>query len=122
MPGRCFRPMVGALFFGPVQRGLIELFEKSTSGGTNEELVLPEGTLRAIHSTAVNQIPTDWSRDGRYIIYSASQASGSYLWLFPVAGDRKPMPFLRSPFYKSHANFSPDGRFVAYSSNETGRV
>jgi hypothetical protein len=69
-----------------------------------------------------NLVPSDWSPDARYLIFSAPTiASGSFdLWLFPLAGDGKPLAFLSSPSDQTHGNFSPDGHFVAYSSNETG--
>jgi eukaryotic-like serine/threonine-protein kinase len=43
------------------------------------------------------------------------------LWALPMTGDKKPFPLLQSPFVEDHARFSPDGHFIAYSSNETGR-
>jgi Tol biopolymer transport system component len=43
------------------------------------------------------------------------------LWILPLAGDRKPRPFLAPPFAETLARFSPNGRWVAYVSNESGR-
>src|SRR5262249_2266546 len=43
------------------------------------------------------------------------------LWLLPVDGDRKPHPYLEAPFNQMNGQFSPDGHWVAYSSNESGR-
>ena len=43
------------------------------------------------------------------------------IWILPLAGDRKPFPFLRTPFDEGPALFSPDGRWIAYNSDETGR-
>jgi hypothetical protein len=43
------------------------------------------------------------------------------LWVFPLAGERKPRPFLRSDFNEDWPQFSPDGRWVAYVSDESGR-
>jgi Tol biopolymer transport system component len=43
------------------------------------------------------------------------------IWVLPTFGDRKPFPFLQTPFNESRAVFSPDGRWVAYQSNESGR-
>ena len=70
--------------------------------------------------------PQDWSRDGRFLLYTASSndpqaASESDLWVLPMSGDRKPSPFLRTPFREFHAQFSPDVKWVAYASNESGR-
>jgi hypothetical protein len=44
----------------------------------------------------------------------------SDLWILPRFGDRKPHPFLETPFLETHGQFSPDGRWIAYSSNESG--
>jgi Tol biopolymer transport system component len=67
---------------------------------------------------------TDWSSDGRFLIYSGPDMSGSRLWLFQNPeishGKTKPVEFLSSANDVMHANFSPDGRYVAYTSNETG--
>jgi hypothetical protein len=42
------------------------------------------------------------------------------LWLLPLAGDHRPTPFLQTPFIKTQAQISPDGRWIAYTSNESG--
>jgi Tol biopolymer transport system component len=110
------------LVFRSNRRGLIELYQKSAFGGGNEEPVLPfEGQLAAgMHG--MNTVPSDWSPDGRYIIYTVSErASGYDLWLFPLAGNAKPVRFLGSTSDELQANFSPNSHLVAYSSNESGR-
>jgi Tol biopolymer transport system component len=64
----------------------------------------------------------DWSRDGRYILFGTQNAVTKHdLWLLPLEGDRKPVPYLRSPSFEYAARVSPDGRWLAYSSDETGR-
>jgi len=65
-------------------------------------------------------IPWDWSPDGRYLLYSVI-GSDAGLWLLPQSGDRKPIKFLSAPGNQLHGNFSPNGKLVAYSSNESGR-
>jgi Tol biopolymer transport system component len=63
----------------------------------------------------------DWSLDGRFIAYSVvDPKSGRDLWVLPLFGDRKPYAFLQTPFNEGGAVFSPDGRFIAYVSNESG--
>jgi eukaryotic-like serine/threonine-protein kinase len=68
--------------------------------------------------------PTDWSRDGRFVlavqgdIYSRSRGE---IWIIPVSGDGKPRIFLRPPGAASDGQFSPDGHWVAYVSKESGR-
>jgi Tol biopolymer transport system component len=64
----------------------------------------------------------DWSPDGRFLMYTeTSPTTGNDLWLLPTTGDRTPVPFLVTPFGESHGQFSPDGTWVAYTSNESGQ-
>jgi Tol biopolymer transport system component len=64
---------------------------------------------------------TDWSRDGRTLVFWAQNAqTGMDLWILPMDGDRKPMPYLHGPADETNGRISPDGRWLAYSSNETG--
>ncbi len=64
----------------------------------------------------------DWSRDGRYIVFGVLSAeSGWDLWILPLEGDRKPVPYLRGSAWELGGKISPDGRWLAYSSNETGQ-
>ena len=66
----------------------------------------------------------DWSRDGRFILYEEDTAPGNQrsLWILPVApGDAKPRPYLRAAFNQSNGQFSPDTRWVAFQSDESGR-
>ena len=64
-----------------------------------------------------------WSPEGRYVIYEeADSKTGNDLWILPMSSDKKPSEYLRTPFNERQARFSPDGRWVAYSSNESGRA
>src|SRR5207245_9429154 len=66
----------------------------------------------------------DWSTDGRFIVYSSWSADTNGiadLWVLPLSGDRKPYPFLRTPFHKTQAQVSPNGRWLAYTSYESGK-
>jgi hypothetical protein len=64
--------------------------------------------------------------DGQYIAYTEEQdysdpTTGQNIWFLPLRGDRKPIPFLRTRFNESRARFSPDRRWVAYVSDESGK-
>jgi Tol biopolymer transport system component len=59
----------------------------------------------------------DWSADGRSILYNGPGG----LWVRPLDGDQKPRPFMTGNFLARSASISPDGRWVAYSSDSSGR-
>ena len=70
----------------------------------------------------LDKYPTSWSPDGRFILYrTGGGQTGSELFVLPLSGDRKPVPFLNTQFNEGFGQFSPDGRWVAYRSNESGR-
>jgi serine/threonine protein kinase/Tol biopolymer transport system component len=95
------------------REGARVIYQKASSGAGNEEMVLK--------SSAVKE-PTDWSRDGRFILYeNVDPKNGPDLWVLPLFGDKKPQPFLQTPFSETIARFSPDGKWIAYQSNESGR-
>jgi Tol biopolymer transport system component len=67
----------------------------------------------------------DWSRDGQWVILSSpprAREGSNDLWALPMAGtgDRKPVPYLVGPGTQQQAQFSPDGRFIAYGSDQGG--
>ncbi len=96
------------------QGGRVDLYWKASSGAGQEELLL---------KTDATKRPWDWSRDGRFLSFSQQGGSKtrSDLWILRMTGDRKPFPFLESQFDETEGRFSPDGRWLAYVSNESGR-
>jgi eukaryotic-like serine/threonine-protein kinase len=91
-----------------------DIYSRSASGAGEPVLLL--------HSANAKH-PNDWSADGRFIIYDEQHPSRrGDLWVLPLDGDRKPIPFLTTPANESLAQFSPDGRWVLYSSDESGRT
>jgi len=106
-------PDGGRIAFGSRRERAVQLYWKAASGAGAEELLLKSDTV---------VVPTDWSRDGRYLVYTnLDPKTRNDLWVLPLLGDRKPQVFLQTEFDESHGQFSPDGRFLAYQSNETGR-
>src|SRR5207253_199286 len=65
----------------------------------------------------------DWSNDGRFLLYSeADLKTGRNLWALPITpNEGKPIPIATTPFDELNGQFSPDGRLVAYETNESGR-
>ena len=101
------------IVFASNRSGHHELYQKVATGAGNDELLL---------HTDVDAYPDDWSTDGRFILYEMNSGVKTKfdLWVLPLFGDRQPFVFLQSEFDEAHAQFSPDGRFVAYVSNESG--
>jgi Tol biopolymer transport system component len=86
------------------------LYQKLASGAGDEDRL-----LKADQVTNV----TDWSRDGRYMIYHTGRNPRD-IWILPLTGDRKPFPFIQTAGDDFGARFSPDGKWVLYVSNESG--
>ena len=65
----------------------------------------------------------DWSHDRQAIVFwlNDPKTSGD-IWRLPLRGDRKPVPFLQNPASEQHAQLSPDGRWLTYTSTESGRA
>jgi serine/threonine protein kinase/Tol biopolymer transport system component len=90
------------------------IFVKDASGAGNEEVLFKSDKP---------VVPTDWSRDGRYILCGRAGSLGKPdIWVLPLFGDRKPFPYLATQFREGRAVFSPDGRWVAYQSDESGKA
>src|SRR5262249_12095065 len=80
------------------------------------------GAEEALLKSSMDLYPTDWSRDGKLLLYTAvDPKSGRDLWVLPLDGERKPIPYLQTPFDEAQGQFSPDGRWVAYTSTDSGR-
>jgi Tol biopolymer transport system component len=95
---------------GPVN--LFNLYQKDSSGAGKDELLFKSNE---------GKFPYDWSQDGRFLLYVNTTGLRGNLWILPLTGDdRKPVRYLQTDTNESHARFSPDGRFVAYTSNTSG--
>jgi serine/threonine protein kinase/Tol biopolymer transport system component len=101
------------IVFSFTHDGSWNLYQKLSSGAGGSELLL---------RSSVNKVAESWSRDGRFLLYHENDSkNGPDLWILPLEGERKPVPFLRTEFQESDGKFSPDGRWIAYQSNESGR-
>jgi len=113
-------PFVGAPAWSPDSRriafsGPNALYVKNVSGGPEQLLLQSSNPLS----------PSDWSRDGKYLLYTEVDAkTHGDIWYLPFDSSGKPgapVPFLKTGFNESMGQFSPDGRWVAYASNESGK-
>ena len=101
------------IVFSSNRTGYYEFYQKPSSGAGDDELLLQTRTSKAL---------TDWSLDGRYIVYMDVIPKTKFdLAVMPLFGDRQPQPFLQSEFNEKQGRLSPDGRWMAYASDETGR-
>lgn len=83
------------------------------------------GDEAILYSSPEECWPTDWSRDGKYLLLSRGKYVGqdpTDIWVLPLSGDRKPYPLVKTPFNETEARFSPNGQWVAYQSDESGRI
>ena len=89
------------------------LYLKRSDGASERELLLSSGYM---------DHPTDWSQDGRYVVINRGDLGSQQIWILPTFGDRKAFPLFPNVAYDhSDGRVSPDGRWIAYMSAETGR-
>jgi eukaryotic-like serine/threonine-protein kinase len=99
--------------------GRTGIYQKAANGAGQEQvLVCPTDDAK---------FPNHWSRDGRFLLYTQQDAkTNTDLWVLPLRGDGvpsgKPMPFANSEFREGQGQFSPDTHWIAYASDESGRV
>jgi Tol biopolymer transport system component len=88
------------------------LYAKSADGTGTEELIVESEAPKA---------PMSWSPDGKLLVYWQLGGAGD-IWYVAVTGEKKPIPILRTPAAEVFPQVSPDGKWLAYQSNETGRA
>jgi Tol biopolymer transport system component len=98
--------------FSSSRSGTFQIYRKDANGGGQEEQ-LSRGPN--------NKRVSDWSSDGKFLLYMEDNPkTGVDLGALPLDGDRKPLPLLQTGFEERKGQFSPDGKWIAYESNESG--
>ncbi|HZM94442.1 MAG TPA: protein kinase [Vicinamibacterales bacterium] len=112
--GPVWSPDLGGLMFASGRKGGFDVYRQAPSG-SSDELVLED---------SLGEFPESISPDGRFLLYvfGSGTLRRSDLWVLPLAEPRKPFPFLETPFVETQGQFSPNGRWIAYSSNESGQM
>ncbi len=110
-----FSPDGTRILFTSTRKGPRDIYGKASTGVGEDEPVLESENAKNVD---------DLSPDGRLVVYDTGGGVGAEaandVWVAPLDGDRKPIPFLVRPFIDTQARVSPDGRFIAYTSDESG--
>jgi Tol biopolymer transport system component len=107
-------PQGDRIIYASQKDGAFQLFEKRLDGTP----------ARMLLNTPESKQVTDWSRDGRYLLFRTimlAPNSDIDIWALPLDGDHRPFAVVRTPLEERDAQFSPDGNWIAYHSNESGQ-
>ena len=101
------------IVWGSNRNETFDLYQKAANGAGQDELLFRSSNVK---------VATDWSRDGRYVLfYELSPKTKRDIWILPLFGDRKPLPFLQTEANEVGGRLSPDGQWLVYASDESGR-
>jgi eukaryotic-like serine/threonine-protein kinase len=101
------------IVFASTREGVFNLYLKKSNGLESEQPLLRSDETKR---------PDDWSHDGKFIIYESRNPKTKLdLWLLPMSGPRDPISFLKTDFNEQQAQFSPDGKWIAYTSDISGK-
>ena len=106
-------PKGDRIVYSALEKGKWGLYQVLSSGSGTEELLYESESPKA---------PMSWSPDGQRIVFwTLDPKNGGDLWVLPLEGDKKPVPLIATPNNETHGQISPDGKWIAYTSNSTGR-
>ena len=111
--GPSWSPNGQQLAFTSLRTGVWQLFVKDMASGRAEAQVT---------TSAGDKIVPTWSRDGRFLVFiQIGAATAEDIWAVPLDGDRQPFPILQSVAVETNPALSPDGKWLAFESSQTGR-
>jgi serine/threonine protein kinase len=119
--GVTWTPDSKTVFYTAVTQGVFRIYAKAADGSSSERLILDSADASAYSSSV--------SPDGRYLVYMKrlnQDQTGNHIWALPLftsgrLGDGKPFPIVQSAFDERAPEVSPDGKWMAYQSSESGR-
>ena len=95
--------------------------DRPGEGGVYLKTSFDPGVGEALIPGLERRRPSDWSLDGRWILSESALPNDEDIWVASLSGGVDAFPFLETPFREANGRFSPDGRWIAYVSNETGQ-
>jgi Tol biopolymer transport system component len=102
------------IVFSSNRGGVHQLYQKSVASGESEALLL---------ATPQTKLANDWSANGSVVLFATQDPKTRFdLWALPFEGNRKPFPVVQTPSDEQYGQFSPDGKWIAYQSDESGGV
>jgi Tol biopolymer transport system component len=105
------------IIFNSRRKGHLDLYRKASSGAGVEQPLLVDNADKS---------PMSWSSNGQFLLFNTGNVSsvGNQvdLWVLPLTGEGKPFPVLNTPFNEIRGRFSPDGKWIAYTSDESGQT
>jgi Tol biopolymer transport system component len=102
------------ILFNSYRNGSVGIYSQSIGGGALEQVLLGSWEPQEY------KYPSDVSTDSRFLLYTKSTGPAFDLWYVPLVGDRTPHPFVQTTFDERDGQFSPDSKWIAYQSNESG--
>jgi len=98
--------------FGSRRNGKWGVYVKASDGTGPEDLII---------ESELPKMPLSWSPDGKLLVFGVTDSkTRGDIWMVPLQGERKPVPLLQTPADEILGQVSPDGKWMAYQSNETG--
>ena len=109
----CWTPDGKHIIFSSNRKGHYDLYEKAIDGAGSELLVF---------ESELDKYCESFSPDGKFLLYFTITSDGNGdQWILPFFGDRKPVPYLHTEFAELGGRYSPDGKWIVYSSDESGK-